>query len=84
MKIKMYIYQKETKYTQIEPDAVVVYDNVSELSVKKIPKETMLETSDEEMIDEFDEYLFIEFNDPEGFNQATYRNSHVDVFRLTR
>lgn len=83
MKIKMYIYQKETKYTQVEPDAVLVYDNVRELTVKKIPKETILETSDEEMIDEFDEYLFIEF-DVEGFNQATYRNSHVDVFRLTR
>lgn len=84
MKIKIYLYQKETKYTQVEPDAVLVYDNVRELTVKKIPKETILETSDEEMVDEFDEYLFIEFDDAEGFNQATYRNSHVDVFRLTR
>ena len=61
MKIKMYLYQKETKYTQVEPDAVLVYNNVRELTVKKIPKETILETSDEEMVDEFDEYLFIIF-----------------------
>lgn len=50
MKIKMYLYQKETKYTQVEPDAVLVYDNVRELTVKKIPKETILETSDEKWL----------------------------------
>ena len=81
MKIKMYIYQKETKYTQVEPDSIKVYDDVNSIEVLNIPKETVLETSDEEMVDEFNEYLVIEFN---NYETATYRNSHVDVFRLTR
>lgn len=79
MKIKMYLYEKETKYTQVEPDAIIVHDDVEKLEVISVPKAEQLKTTDEEMIDEFNEYLVLTFK---NHDTATFRNSHVDCFQL--
>lgn len=66
-------WEAEKKAFEIEYDDVKNWKVVGGCWAVEIEKDI-----DEEMIDEYHEYLVIEFYDGET---ATFRNSHVDMFK---
>lgn len=76
VKVKGY---RGTKYTAKETAFEVKYEDVTKFEVKQIPAEEILKQTDESGVDEYNEYLIIYFEDGDT---ATFRNSHVDLFKI--
>lgn len=78
MTIKLKGYE-ETKYIAIEKAFEVEYNNVIGWEVKEIAEEEILKETDGSCVDEYNEYLILKFENGET---STFRNSHVDIFRV--
>lgn len=78
MTVKVKVYE-ETKYTAKKTACEVKYEDVTKFEVKQIPIEEILKQTDESGVDEYNEYLIIYFKNGDT---ATFRNSHVDLFRI--
>ena len=75
IKIKGY---NETKYEAEEKAFEITYSKVADFKVIAGDQAKEIEDNcDEEMVDEYGEYLVITFEDGET---STFRNSHVDLF----
>ena len=79
MKVDVRIYDKckYEKDSKVYTNATIT--NVRSIAVKSVPKRVMLNYTDFDGIDDYDEYLVITYNTGET---STFRNSHVDVFRV--
>ena len=81
MKVKIKIYDEE-KYSPLsEKIAEVEYDGVKGFDVVSAPAavEEIESRTDRSGIDENHEYLVLQFENGET---STFRNSHVDLFRI--
>ena len=77
MKVAIIGYEK-TKYEAEEHAFRVEYENVKNWKVVQGEEATAIgQTTDEASRDEYNEYLVLTFEDGE---EATFRNSHVDLF----
>lgn len=81
MSVKVVVYDKckydltSEKVAEVEYKNIKGFDILSDImTVERIEAET-----DESGIDEYHEYLIITLEDGET---ATFRNSHVDMFRI--
>ena len=75
MKVTIKVYN-ESKYESTSEVIARVDYEIKSYEVRKIPADEILEEFDE--TDEFNEYLILTMADGET---ATFRNSHVDLFR---
>lgn len=81
MKVKVKVYD-EVKYSPTsEKVAEVEYDGVKGFDVVSDPAtvEEIENCTDANSIDEYHEYLILYFENGET---STFRNSHVDLFRI--
>ena len=70
---------EETKYTAEGKSFEVQYEDVTRFEVKEMTDEEILKQTDESGLDEYKEYLILHFADGDT---STFRNSHVDLFRI--
>lgn len=75
MKVTVKVYNGSKYEVASETIAKVDYE-ISSYEVKEIPASEILKVFDE--TDEYNEYLILTLKDGET---ATFRNSHVDMFR---
>ena len=76
MKVKVIVYNG-IKYDGNGANIAEVEYNVTGFEVKEIPASEILKVFDE--TDEYNEYLILTLANGET---ATFRNSHVDLFRI--
>ena len=76
MKVKVRVYDG-IKYNENSKKMAEVEYNVTGFEVKEIPATEILKVFDE--TDEYNEYLILTLANGET---ATFRNSHVDLFRI--
>lgn len=76
MTVKVKVYNG-IKYDENSAKIAEVEYNVTGYEVKEIPADEILKEFDE--TDEYNEYLILTLADGET---ATFRNSHVDLFRI--
>lgn len=76
MKVKVKVYDG-IKYNENSKKMVEVEYNVTGFEVKEIPATEILKVFDE--TDEYNEYLILTLANGET---ATFRNSHVDLFKI--
>lgn len=76
MKVKVRVYDG-MKYNENSKKMAEVEYNVTGFEVKEIPATEILKVFDE--TDEYNEYLILTLANGET---ATFRNSHVDLFRI--
>ena len=76
MKVKLMVYDG-VKYDENSVKIAEVEYNVTGFEVKEIPAIKILKVFDE--TDEYNEYLILTFANGET---STFRNSHVDLFRI--
>ena len=77
MIVKIKVYDGVKYDTTSEKVNEVIYDNVKNLSVKQMTDEEIYNLGFD-TVDEYQEYAFIEFENGES---ATFRNSHIDIFK---
>lgn len=75
MKVTVKVYNG-IKYEENSEKIAEINYNVKGFEVKEIPADEILKEFDE--TDEYNEYLILTMEDGET---ATFRNSHVDLFR---
>ncbi len=75
MKVTVKVYNV-SKYEKSSKTIAKVDYEINGYEVKEIPADEILKEFDE--IDEYNEYLILTMKDGET---ATFRNSHVDLFR---
>lgn len=77
MKVDVRIYDK-CKYEKDSKVYInVTITNVRSILVKNVPKRVMLNYTDSDGIDDYDEYLVITYNTGDT---SIFRSSYVDVF----
>lgn len=76
MKVKVKVYDG-IKYNENSKKMAEVEYNVTGFEVKEIPATEILKVFDE--TDEYNEYLILTLANGET---ATFRNSHVDLFKI--
>lgn len=76
MNLKVKVYDGCKYDAASKKVAETIYNDVVSLEVKVIADKEILKTYDE--TDEYNEYAIITFTDG---TTATFRNSHVDIFR---
>ena len=76
MKVKVRVYDG-IKYNENSKKMAEVEYNVTGFEVKEIPATEILKVFDE--TDEYNEYLILTLANGET---ATFRNSHVDLFKI--
>lgn len=76
MKVKVRVYDG-MKYNENSKKMAEVEYNVTGFEVKEIPATEILKVFDE--TDEYNEYLILTLANGET---STFRNSHVDLFRI--
>ena len=76
MKVKVKVYDG-IKYNENSKKMAEVEYNVTRFEVKEIPATKILKVFDE--TDEYNEYLILTLANGET---ATFRNSHVDLFKI--
>ena len=76
MNLKVKVYDGSKYDAASKKVAETIYNDVVSLEVKVIADNEILKTYDE--TDEYNEYAIITFTDG---TTATFRNSHVDIFR---
>ena len=73
------VYEK-CKYESPEDSKTIRYDNIKEWEIVSGEDAKTIESeTDESCIDEYHEYLILHFEDG---STSTFRNSHVDMFRI--
>ena len=77
MKLRAIVYNKIKYDAESEKVAETIYYNVKSLEVKEITDEEIYSLGFDE-VDYYKEYAIITFENGET---ATFRNSHVDIFR---
>ena len=80
MKLNVKLYN-ECKY---EKDSKVIKDvnleGIASLEIKEIPASEILKETDGSCVDPYNEYLILAYENGET---STFRNSYVDVFRIS-
>lgn len=78
MRVLVRLYET-TKYEAAEKSHEIEYDKVVGFKVVAGRDADQIEAESNGFIDEYHEYLVIEFENGET---STFRNSHVDLFKL--
>ena len=78
MNIKVKIYDKSKYQPECERIGEVEYNNIKGFEIKTIDDEEIYKMGFDE-VDEYREYCIITFADGKT---ATFRNSHIDVFKI--
>lgn len=79
MRLKVKIYDRIKYHPESKKTAEIEYFDALDLEVKTIPDVEIMQHSDKGALDENKEYCIIHL--PDGLT-ATFRNSHIDVFRI--
>jgi len=78
--VELHVYEDETKYTASGVGKIVQYEGVVRWDIVDGEDATAIEAhTDGSCIDEFHEYLVLHFGDG---SDGTFRNSHVDLYRI--
>ena len=77
MNLKVKVYDGCKYDAESKKVAEMIYNDVVSLEVKVIDDNEILKTYDE--TDEYNEYAIITFTDG---TTATFRNSHIDIFKI--
>ena len=78
MKLKVKVYSGCKYDVESKKIAETIYNNVTSFEVKVMTDEEIFSTGFDET-DEYNEYAIITFADGET---VTFRNSHIDIFKI--
>lgn len=78
MKLRVEVYDGVKYNDGSEKVAETIYNDVASFEVKRMTDEEIFANGFDE-VDEFEEYAVITFADS---TTSTFRNSHVDIFRM--